>query len=112
HNNLTTVGLQHDQATVKNIRLWDTRPLIDTYRQLQEIRLYYDFRDVDVDRYNIDGNYTQVMLSPRELAVDRLPVNAQTWVNQHLKFTHGTGLVMSPVNEKDSEGLPVFFLKN
>jgi len=109
---LTRASLQTSQATLANIRLWDPRPLIDTYKQLQEIRLYYDFMDVDVDRYKIDGRYTQVMLSPRELNVGLLPDNAQTWVNQHLKFTHGSGLVISPVNEKDSEGLPVFMLKN
>ena len=109
---LTSAVLETDRATLRNIRLWDPRPLIDTYKQLQEIRLYYDFIDVDVDRYTIEGRYTQVMLSPRELNVGLLPENAQTWVNQHLKFTHGSGLVMSPVNEKDSEGLPVFYIKN
>jgi hypothetical protein len=109
---VTRASLDADAATLHNIRLWDPRPLIDTYKQLQEIRLYYDFLDVDIDRYTIGGQYTQVMLSPRELNVGLLPENAQTWVNQHLKFTHGSGLVMSPVNEKDSEGLPVFFIKN
>ena len=109
---LTRASLQDDSPTLSNIRLWDPRPLIDTYKQLQEIRLYYDFMDVDIDRYNIGGRYTQVMLAPRELNVGLLPENAQTWVNQHLKFTHCSGLVMSPVNEKDSEGLPVFFIKN
>ena len=109
---LTRASLEDDAATMRNIRLWDPRPLIDTYKQLQEIRLYYDFLDVDIDRYRIDGRYTQVMLAPREMNVGLLPENAQTWVNQHLKFTHGSGLVMSPVNEKDSEGLPVFYIKN
>lgn len=109
---LTRAALESDSTTVKNIRLWDPRPLIDTYKQLQEIRLYYDFVGVDIDRYSINGTYTQVMLSARELNVALLPENAQTWVNQHLKFTHGTGLVMSPVNEKDTEGLPVFIIKN
>lgn len=109
---LTPVVLDQDEATIKNIRLWDPRPLIDTYRQLQEIRTYYDFRDVDIDRYWIEGKYTQVMLSARELNLDQLADNAQTWVNQHLKFTHGAGLAMSPVNAKDSEGLPIFFVKN
>jgi len=109
---LTRASLDSDAATLRNIRLWDPRPLIDTYKQLQEIRLYYDFMDVDVDRYKIGNRYTQVMLSPRELNVGLLPENAQTWVNQHLKFTHGSGLVMSPVNQKDSEGLPVFYIKN
>jgi uncharacterized membrane protein (UPF0182 family) len=109
---LTHASLEEDAPTVDNIRLWDPRPLIATYRQLQEIRLYYDFLDIDIDRYWINGKYTEVMLSPRELNVGLLPENAQTWVNRHLKFTHGTGLTMSPVNAKDSEGLPVFYIKN
>ena len=109
---LTRASLQQDSPTIKNIRLWDPRPLIATYRQLQEIRLYYDFRDVEVDRYHIENDYREVMLSARELNPDLLPENAHTWVNQHLKFTHGSGIVMSPVNAKDTEGLPVFFLKD
>jgi uncharacterized protein len=109
---LTRASLEQDAPTVNNIRLWDPRPLLATYRQLQEIRLYYDFQDVDIDRYWIDGKYTEVMLSPRELNISLLPDNAQTWVNRHLKFTHGSGLTMSPVNAKDSEGLPVFYIKN
>jgi len=109
---LTPAALEQDSATVKNIRLWDPRPLIDTYRQLQEIRTYYDFRDVDIDRYWIEGKYTEVMLSAREMNLDQLPDTAQTWVNQHLKFTHGAGLAMSPVNRKDTEGLPVFYIKD
>jgi uncharacterized membrane protein (UPF0182 family) len=109
---LTRVSLEQDAPTVNNIRLWDPRPLLATYRQLQEIRLYYDFQDVDIDRYWINGKYTEVMLSPRELNISLLPDNAQTWVNRHLKFTHGSGLTMSPVHAKDSEGLPVFYIKN
>src|SRR5579871_830948 len=109
---LTQASLEQDAPTVNNIRLWDPRPMLATYRQLQEIRLYYDFQDIDIDRYWIDGKYTEVMLSPRELNVGLLPENAQTWVNRHLKFTHGSGLTMSPVNAKDSEGLPVFYIKN
>ena len=109
---LTPAALEQDSATVKNIRLWDPRPLIDTYRQLQEIRTYYNFLDVDIDRYWIDGKYTEVMLSPREMNLDALAGNAQTWVNQHLKFTHGAGLAMSPVNRKDSEGMPIFSIKD
>jgi uncharacterized membrane protein (UPF0182 family) len=109
---LNMTSIRQDAPTIKNIRLWDPRPLVATYRQLQEIRLYYDFKDIDIDRYTIDGNYTQVLLSAREMNVEQLPTNAQTWVNQHLKFTHGVGLAMSPVNEKDSEGLPIFFIKN
>ncbi len=109
---ITPASLDQDAATIKNIRLWDPRPLIATYQQLQNIRLYYDFKDVDIDRYWIDNSYTQVMLSARELNVDLLPDNAQTWVNRHLKFTHGYGLVMNPVNTKDQEGLPILSIKN
>ncbi len=109
---LTLESMNNDAATIKNIRLWDPRPLIATFRQLQEIRLYYNFRDVDIDRYWIDDAYTQVMLAARELNADLLPANAQTWVNRHLKFTHGVGLVMSPVNRKDSEGLPLFYIND
>jgi uncharacterized protein len=109
---ITPASLDEDAATIKNIRLWDPRPLIATYQQLQNIRLYYDFKDVDIDRYWINKTYTQVMLSARELNVDLLPDNAQTWVNRHLKFTHGYGLVMNPVNTKDQEGLPILSIKN
>ncbi|HEY1852271.1 MAG TPA: UPF0182 family protein [Candidatus Binataceae bacterium] len=109
---MTPASLDKDAATIKNIRLWDPRPLIATYQQLQNIRLYYDFKDVDIDRYWIDNSYTQVMLSARELNVDLLPDNAQTWVNRHLKFTHGYGLVMNAVNTKDQEGLPILSIKN
>lgn len=109
---LTPASFQEDAPTIKNIRLWDPRPLIATYRQLQEIRLYYDFNDVDIGRYWINGDYTEVMLSAREMNVNLLPQDAQTWVNRHLKFTHGSGIVMSPVNQKDSEGLPVFYVKD
>jgi len=109
---LTPATLRQDSATINNIRLWDPRPLIATYQQLQEIRLYYTFQDVDIDRYWIDNNETEVMLATRELNVELLPQNAQTWVNRHLKFTHGYGLVMSPVHTKDREGLPVLYIKN
>jgi uncharacterized protein len=109
---LTQASLALDSATVKNIRLWDPRPLMATYQQLQEIRSYYNFRDVDIDRYWLDGDETQVMLSAREMNVDLLQPDAQTWVNRHLKFTHGYGLVMSPVNTKDQEGLPKLYIKN
>jgi uncharacterized protein len=111
-DNLTKWDLRRNSLTIDNIRLWDTRPLIKTYRQLQGIRLYYDFSDVDVDRYNIDGKYRQVMLSPREMHVTKLPEKAQTWVNQHLKFTHGYGACLSPVNEQTPEGLPNLIVKN
>jgi len=104
--------LAANDTTIQNIRWWDPRPLLDTYRQLQEIRLYYDFNDVDVDRYTLDGKYQEVMLAARELNQARLPADAQTWINQHFKFTHGIGLTMSPVNRFDSEGLPIFYVKD
>lgn len=107
---LTSSSLQANQATIDNIRLWDEQPLMATYRQLQEIRTYYKFGDVDVDRYWLDGAYRQVMLSARELESALLPPNAQTWVNRHVLFTHGNGVVMSPVTRKSAEGLPVFYL--
>ena len=109
---LTLRDLKRNNLTISNIRLWDPRPLIKTYRQLQGIRLYYDFADVDVDRYMIDRKYQQVMLSPRELVADRLPEKAQTWVNRHLIFTHGYGLCLSPVNERTPEGLPDLLIKD
>src|SRR5271165_3671700 len=109
---LTFQSLQRDSGTVENIRLWDWRPLLDTYAQLQEIRTYYRFLDVDVDRYRLDGSYQQVTLAARELASSLLSANAQTWVNLHLLFTHGAGVVMSPVTQKSAEGLPIFYLKD
>src|SRR5208282_4729648 len=109
---LTFASLQANRATIDNIRLWDWQPLIDTYAQLQEIRTYYKFLDMDIDRYRLDGAYQQVMLSARELEPTLLAANAQTWVNLHLLFTHGNGVVMSPVTEKSAEGLPIFYLKD
>jgi len=101
-----------NEATINNIRLWDHRPLKDTYNQIQSIRLYYDFHDVDVDRYIIDDDYRQVMLSARELSVEKVTGEAQTWVNQRLIYTHGYGLVLSPVNEITTEGLPNLMIKD
>ncbi len=104
--------LQENESTVRNIRLWDYRPLLRTYRQLQEIRLYYKFSDVDIDRYTFDGNYRQVMLSPRELSYAQVSDRARTWVNKRLKYTHGYGLAMSPVNTVAPDGLPELFIKD
>jgi uncharacterized protein len=109
---LSLATLEANRATVDNIRLWDWRPLMDTYAQLQEIRTYYKFLDMDIDRYRLDGAYQQVLLSARELEPSLLPSNAQTWVNLHVLFTHGNGVVMSPVTRKSSEGLPVFYLQD
>jgi uncharacterized protein len=109
---LDAAALAANQPTVRNIRLWDAEPLLSTYRQLQEIRLYYRFNDVDVDRYRFGDDYRQVMLSARELAYEQVPPEAQTWINQRLKFTHGYGLAMSPVNQVSADGLPELFVKN
>src|SRR5215831_16818361 len=109
---LTFETLEANKATINNIRLWDWQPLIDTYAQLQEIRTYYKFHDVDVDRYWLNGAYQSVMLSARELRSSLLPPNAQTWVNRHVLFTHGNGVVMSPVTRKSTEGLPLFYLRD
>ena len=97
---LNFASLEANRATIDNIRLWDWQPLMDTYAQLQEIRTYYKFLDMDIDRYRLGGAYQQVMLSARELEPSLLPSNAQTWVNLHLLFTHGNGVVMSPVTRK------------
>ena len=109
---LSFATLEANRPTVDNIRLWDVQPLMSTYAQLQEIRTYYRFLDMDIDRYRLDGAYQQVMLSARELDPALLPSNAQTWVNLHLLFTHGNGVVMSPVTQKSSEGLPLFYLQD
>jgi uncharacterized membrane protein (UPF0182 family) len=110
--NLTLKTLEANKATIENIRLWDWTPLSDTYAQLQEIRTYYKFHDLDVDRYWLDGSYQSVMLSARELRPSLLPPNAQTWVNRHVLFTHGNGAVMSPVTRKSPEGLPMLYLRD
>ncbi len=108
--NLTREDLRRNDLTIKNIRLWNHAPLLLTYAQLQEIRTYYKFIDVDNDRYTVDGEYRQVMLSPRELSYPALP--SRTWVNEHLTYTHGYGAVMGPVNRITREGLPEFFIKD
>ncbi len=111
-HNLTFKTLEANKATIENIRLWDWLPLSDTYAQLQEIRTYYKFLNLEVDRYWLDGSYQSVMLSARELRPSLLPPNAQTWVNRHVLFTHGNGAVMSPVTRKTTEGLPLFYLRD
>ncbi len=109
---LTLKSLEANKATIDNIRLWDWHPLMDAYSQLQEIRTYYKFHDVDVDRYWLGAAYQSVMLSARELKSSLLPPNAQTWVNRHVLFTHGNGVVMSPVTRKSADGLPLFYLRD
>jgi uncharacterized protein len=109
--NLDARALDRNELTIKNIRLWDYRPLLRTYAQLQEIRTYYKFVDVDNDRYVVNGEYRQLMLSPRELSYQHLQ-GGRNWINEHLTFTHGYGLVVSPVNRVTPEGLPEFFVKD
>ena len=107
---LNVKDIQSNGATMRNVRLWDHQPLLTTFAQLQEIRTYYDFAGVDNDRYWINGTYRQVSLSPRELSSSSLP--DRTWINEHLIYTHGYGLCMSPVNEFTPDGLPVFFIED
>ncbi|HEX5413694.1 MAG TPA: UPF0182 family protein, partial [Terriglobia bacterium] len=107
---LTASTITQNRATMRNVRLWDHRPLLTTFGQLQEIRTYYDFVNIDNDRYHVDGIYRQVSLSPRELSTSSLP--SHNWINEHLIYTHGYGLCMGPVNEYSSDGLPVFFIKD
>jgi uncharacterized membrane protein (UPF0182 family) len=109
--NITYKDILENHHTIENIRLWDRRPLIQTYKQLQEIRLYYDFNSVQVDRYIFD-KYTEVVLGARELPVTEIPERAQTWVNKHLIYTHGYGIVMNPVNEITPNGMPNLIVKD
>ncbi len=111
-DDLAAPALQQNAATLDNIRLWGYQTLLSTYQELQSLRLYYRFNDVDIDRYTLNGDYRQVMLSARELDYDAVPEKAQNWVNQRLKYTHGYGVAMSPVNQVTIEGLPDFFVKD
>jgi len=109
----SAAGIASSELTIRNVRLWDHLPLLDTYNQIQTIRTYYDFLDVDIDRYTIDGEYRQVMLAGRELSKEKLPSAAQTWLNRTLQYTHGYGVAMSPVNEINTEGgLPNLWLRD
>ncbi|MGC1310273.1 MAG: UPF0182 family protein [Phormidesmis sp.] len=115
---LTASDLQENDLTIRNIRLWDTRPLLESNRQLQQIRLYYEFADADVDRYSLIGDddnlvdRRQVLISARELNYEQVPAKAKTWVNEHLTYTHGYGFTMSPVNTAGPSGLPTYFIKD
>jgi uncharacterized membrane protein (UPF0182 family) len=109
---LTVGSVEQNTGTIGNIRLWDHRPLGDTYQQLQALRPYYDFKDIDVERYTLAGEYREVELSVRELSVDRLAERAQTWQNRHIVYTHGYGVVLSPVNEVCGEGQPCFLMRD
>jgi hypothetical protein len=111
-NNLSVDTIERNRGTIDNIRIWDHRPLLSVYRQMQQIRTYYFINDVDVDRYHIDGKYTQIMISARELSTDLLSPRAKTWLNEHLIFTHGYGVVASPVNSITKEGLPDLIIED
>ncbi|MFQ6043552.1 MAG: UPF0182 family protein, partial [Candidatus Poribacteria bacterium] len=109
-DDLTLKDIIENDTTIQNIRIWDKRPLLQTYEQVQELRTYYNFNDVDEDRYLLDGQYRQVMLSAREISIWELP--KRTWVNEKVQYTHGYGLTMSPVNQITSQGLPQLFVKD
>ncbi len=109
---LTAEGVLSEAPTVSNTRLWDYRPLLQTYNQVQALRQYYEFNDIDIDRYTIDGERRQIMLAARELVPERLAETAQTWVNRRLVYTHGYGVAASPVAQVTRDGLPEFLLKD
>ena len=102
----------NNQATLQNIRLWDVNALKDTLRQVQEIRTYYDFADIDIDRYEINGSVREVMLAARELNLSKLPVSSRNWINDKLIYTHGYGITMNTVNGFTPEGMPELLLSN
>lgn len=104
--------IEENKHIFSNIRLWDYRALDAVFKQFQEIRLYYEFLDVDIDRYMIDSNYRQVMVSAREMQPDNLPLRSQTFVNRHFKYTHGYGAVLNLVNEFTTEGLPKLLIRD
>jgi uncharacterized membrane protein (UPF0182 family) len=110
--NVDAADPANNQPTLNNIRLWDWHALQDTLRQVQEIRTYYDFPDIDIDRYIIDGHMREVMLAERELNVEKLPVSSRNWINEKLIYTHGYGVTMNGVNGFTSEGLPILLLSN
>ena len=109
---LTAADVEENSQTINNVRLWDPLPLTANYNRVQFFELYYNFVQMDVDRYNIDGEYRQVMLSGRELAPEDLPAEAQRWVNRKLQYTHGYGVAMSPVTSYTREGTPEFLLRD
>lgn len=108
----TQKTVNNNPSIFKNIRLWDWRALDDVYRQFQEFRLYYQFSDVDVDRYHFDGNYREVMVSAREININNLPSQSKTFVNKRFQYTHGFGITMSTVNEFTQQGLPHMLIQN
>ncbi|MFZ0474349.1 MAG: UPF0182 family protein [Halobacillus sp.] len=104
--------IESNQLTIDNVRINDARPILDIYNQLQTFRTYYEFNDIDIDRYQVDGEYQQVFLGARELNTEDLPSQAKTWVNENLRYTHGYGIAMSDVNEITAQGQPEYMLKN
>jgi len=109
---LEAVDAANNQPTLQNIRLWDWRALQDTLRQIQEIRTYYDFPDIDIDRYTVDGSVRQMMVAARELNVEKLPESSRNWINEKLIYTHGYGVTMNSVNGFTLEGLPTLLLSD
>jgi uncharacterized protein len=109
---IEAIDAANNQTTLDNIRLWDWRALQDTLRQIQEIRTYYDFPDIDIDRYQVGGSVRQMMLAARELNVEKLPESSRNWINEKLIYTHGYGVTMNPVNGFTPEGLPTLILSN
>jgi hypothetical protein len=109
---LEALDLANNQLTLQNIRLWDWRALQDTLRQIQEIRTYYDFPDIDIDRYEVDGSVRQMMVATRELNIEKLPASSRNWINEKLIYTHGYGVTMNSVNGFTPEGLPTLVLSN
>ncbi len=112
NTDLTPESLQENGGTIDNVRVWDPDTALRAYRQIQEIRTYYSFNDVDIDRYVVDGRYRQLLIAPREFDSTKLSGQAQTWVNEHLTYTHGYGIVASPVSEAAEQGLPELFVRD
>ncbi len=110
-DSITLQQIKEHKKAIQNIRIWDQKLTVETYKQLQEIRLYYQFYNIDLDRYHTNKGYRQVLISARELDAN-LPPKAQTWVNSHLQYTHGYGVVMSPTTQKTEEGSPIFYIKD
>lgn len=109
---LTEEMVKRNQKTIDNVRMNDAKPLEEVYNQLQTFRTYYEFNDIDVDRYKVDGDYEQVFIGARELSTEDLPDQAQTWVNKNLRYTHGYGITMSHVNQVTPQGQPKYMVKN
>ncbi|MPW27341.1 UPF0182 family protein [Alkalibaculum sp. M08DMB] len=112
NQNITIEDIEENELTIKNIPINDYRPTLDMYNSIQGFRIYYEFNDVDIDRYYIDGEYTQVFISAREMNNTKLEENARTWINTHLKYTHGFGVAVSPINTVNESGQPALVVKD